>query len=106
MPFAVIDGIRTHYQVTGSGTPLLLQAPGGFDASISKWRTAGVWKDLQPLEALTGGFQVIAYDRREIGESGGRIEPFAWESYARHARALLDYLGIDSALTLGGCMGC
>ena len=34
MSFATIDGIRIHYEVAGSGPPLLMLAPGGFDAAI------------------------------------------------------------------------
>ena len=106
MPFATIDGISTHYEVGGSGPPLLMLAPGGFDASLSRWRISGVWKELQPLDTLKRDFQVIAYDRRESGDSGGRLEAFNWGIYVRHAVALLDHLGINDAHILGGCMGC
>jgi hypothetical protein len=27
-----IDGIETHYELRGEGPPLLMYAPGGFDA--------------------------------------------------------------------------
>jgi pimeloyl-ACP methyl ester carboxylesterase len=104
--FAEIDGIRTQYEVVGKGIPLLMLAPAGFDASMSRWRLTGAWKAVQPLDTLAGEFQMITYDRREAGESGGRIEPLTWENYARHAKALLDHLGIESAVVLGGCMGC
>lgn len=103
--FATIDGIRTQFEVHGQGMPLLMMAPSAFDASISRWRVIGVWKEMQPLETLTDRFQVIAYDRREAGASGGRIEPLTWEAYARHAKGMLDHLGIKQALVLGGCMG-
>lgn len=106
MPFAQIDGIKTRYEVNGEGPPLLMLAPAGFDASMSRWRLNGVWKDLQPLDALAGKLRLIAYDRRESGESGGRIEPLTWVAYARHAVALLDHLDIKDAFLLGGCMGC
>lgn len=105
MAFAVIDGIRTQYEVAGEGPPLLMLAPAGFDASISRWRLNGVWKEMQPLDALRKDFTMIACDRREAGESGGRIEPLTWDCYARHAIALLDHLKIDHAFILGGCMG-
>jgi pimeloyl-ACP methyl ester carboxylesterase len=105
MPFATIDGIKTNYQVTGSGTPLLMLAPGGFDSSIMRWSASGAWKELLPLNALADQFQVIAYDRREAGDSGGRIEPLTWELYVKQATGLLDHLGVDSAYMLGGCMG-
>ena len=41
MPYATLDGIKTNYQVTGSGTPLLMLAPGGFDSSIMRWSASG-----------------------------------------------------------------
>ena len=106
MPFANIEGIKIHYETMGSGPPLLMLAPGGFDASMERWRLNGVWKDLQPLDTLTRDFKLIAYDRRELGESGGRVEPLTGELYAREAVALLDQLAIDKAFLLGGCIGC
>jgi len=46
MPTASIDGIDVNYEVMGSGSPLLLFAPGGFDATIEKWREASAWKEM------------------------------------------------------------
>jgi hypothetical protein len=40
MPVETVDGLEIHYEIKGSGTPLLLFAPGGFDATIDKWREA------------------------------------------------------------------
>jgi hypothetical protein len=34
MPTAIIDGIATRYEVIGSGLPLLMYAPGGFNAVV------------------------------------------------------------------------
>ena len=106
MSTATIDGLEVRYEVFGSGAPLLLLAPGGFDATIEKWRAASAWTGIDALDALATRFQVIAYDRRESGQSGGRVERLSWHSYARQGKALLDYLKIESALVLGGCMGC
>jgi len=106
MSTATIDGLEVRYQVFGSGAPLLLFAPGGFDATIEKWRAASAWTGIDALDALAIQFQVIAYDRRESGQSGGRVEHLSWRTYARQAKALLDQLKIESALVLGGCMGC
>ena len=36
MPTAVIDGIATRYEVEGSGPPLLMFSPGGFNAVLLK----------------------------------------------------------------------
>jgi len=43
MPVVEIDGIQTKYEVFGAGPPLLMMAAGGFDSTIEKWSTAGVW---------------------------------------------------------------
>jgi pimeloyl-ACP methyl ester carboxylesterase len=106
MPTAVIDGLEVYYEIQGSGSPLLMFAPGGFDATIDKWVVASAWKDINALEVLAQEHRVIVYDRRESGKSGGRVERLGWASYTQQAKALLEYLNIDSAHVLGGCMGC
>lgn len=106
MPSAVLDGIATRYEVLGEGPPLLMYAPGGFDATIEKWRGAGVYERIALLEHLPKKYRCIAFDRRECGRSGGRVEPITWRHYADHGRALLAHLGIERAHLIGGCMGC
>jgi pimeloyl-ACP methyl ester carboxylesterase len=106
MPFAEIEGIKTRYEVRGDGPPLLLLAPVGFDDSISRRWADRVWRGFRPLDALAADFRLIVYDRRETGGSGGRIEPLTWPLFARHATGLLDHLGIQDAVVLGGCIGC
>lgn len=106
MPKATIDGIDTYYETLGTGTPILMCAPGGFDATIDKWRTASAWTGMDALAALAAEHMLILYDRRECGQSGGRLERLSWASYTRHAKALLDHLKISSAWIMGGCMGC
>ena len=106
MPTAVIDGIATHYEVTGNGPPLLLFAPGGFDATLDKWRTLGIYARTRPLEHLAQRYTCIAFDRRECGRSGGRVEALTWAHYVAQGKGLLDHLGIGRAHLMGGCMGC
>ncbi len=48
----------------------------------------------------------IVFDRRECGQSGGRVEPIAWGHFAAQGKGLLDHLGIERAYLMGGCMGC
>lgn len=106
MPNAMIDGIDTYYETLGAGAPILMCAPGGFDATIDKWRTASAWTGIDALAAVAAEHTLILYDRRECGRSGGRLERLSWASYTRHAKALLDHLKISSAWIMGGCMGC
>lgn len=105
MPTSTLDGISTRYEILGSGPPLLMYSPGGFDATVEKWRTQGIYKDIKFLDHLPEYFTCITFDRRECGQSGGRVEPVGWSDYARHGAALLDQLSIDKAHLMGGCMG-
>jgi pimeloyl-ACP methyl ester carboxylesterase len=106
MPTAVVDGISTRYEVTGDGPPLLLFSPGGFDSSLEAWRTVGIYKRLNLLEHLSRRYTCITFDRRESGQSGGRVERIAWDSYVRQGLGLLDHLAVDKAHLMGGCVGC
>jgi pimeloyl-ACP methyl ester carboxylesterase len=103
---AVIDGIATRYDVIGRGPPLLMYAPGGFDATIEKWSTQGVYARVQPLKYLSKHFTCIVFDRREAGQSGGRVERVTWSHYVSQGWWLLHHLGFDKAHLIGGCMGC
>src|SRR5881392_3340688 len=102
---ALIDGLRTRYEAIGDGPPLLMYAPGGFDATIEKWRTQGVYARIKLLEHLPKKYRCIVFDRRECGQSGGRVEAVNWADYAKQGKALLEHLKIDRAHLMGGCMG-
>ena len=106
MPTETIDGLAVYYETRGSGAPLLMLAPGGFDATVEKWSTASAWKGSEVLNALSAQFTVIAYDRRESGGSDGRVERLSWGLFAEQGKGLLEHLGIERAFVLGGCMGC
>jgi pimeloyl-ACP methyl ester carboxylesterase len=106
MPTAVCDGILTRYEVIGDGPPLLMFSPGGFNATIENWKTFSIYQRLHFLDHLPSRFTCIAFDKRESGKSGGRIEPIGWADYARQGVALLDELAIDRAHFMGGCIGC
>jgi pimeloyl-ACP methyl ester carboxylesterase len=101
-----IDGIRTRYEVVGDGPPLLLFSPGGFNATLDNWTSFGIYERLRLLDTLSRHFSCIAFDRRESGRSGGRVELLTWPHYAAQAAGLLDHLGIERAHLLGGCIGC
>ena len=61
MPFATNNGLRIHYQIEGSGPPLVLQH--GFTGSINGWRRYGY------VEALAGDYRVVLVDARGHGQS-------------------------------------
>ena len=106
MATADIDGIDTYYETVGDGPPLLMFAPGGFDARVEKWSDLGVYKRIRLLDHLPKHFTCILFDRRENGRSGGRVERIGWQHFAAQGAGLLGHLGIDRAHLMGGCMGC
>lgn len=105
MPTAICDGISTRYEVTGSGPPMLMYAPGGFDATLDKWSVLPSYARINVFAHLKQRYTCITFDRRECGASGGRVELYGWSDYAKQGAALLDRLGIEQAHVAGGCMG-
>lgn len=106
MPVVEVGGIRTRYEMVGDGPPILMFSPGGFDSSLDNWTTFGRYKQLGFVDALSQEYTCVVFDRRESGQSGGRLERLAWPKYIDQAIGLLDHLGLDAAHTMGGCVGC
>lgn len=106
MSSAEICGIRTRYVIEGSGPPLLMYSPGGFDARLENWTKFSIYQRLGLVEQLSQHYTCIRFDRRESGHSGGRIEPVRWADYVAQGVGLLDHLGVDRAFLMGGCVGC
>jgi pimeloyl-ACP methyl ester carboxylesterase len=106
MAVAVVDGITTRYEVAGSGPPLLMFSPGGFNATIENWSSFGIYARLDLPARLTAHYTCVTFDKRESGQSGGRVERITWGDYAAQGAGLLDRLGIERAHVMGGCIGC
>jgi pimeloyl-ACP methyl ester carboxylesterase len=95
--------VRLWYEVSGSGMPLLLIAPGGMKSAVPLWRNAP-WN---PMEAWSDmGFMLIAMDQRNAGRSSGPIHAaHGWHTFAEDQIALLDYLDVERFLVAGMCIG-
>jgi pimeloyl-ACP methyl ester carboxylesterase len=106
VPIIDIDGIATRYELVGSGPPLLMFSPGGFNATLDNWTALGIYRVVRPVEHLSQHYTCILFDRRESGRSGGRVERVTWADYVAQGKGLLDYLGIERAHVMGGCQGC
>jgi pimeloyl-ACP methyl ester carboxylesterase len=106
MPTVELDGIRTRYEAVGQGPALLMLSPGGFDSSLENWTSFGRYRELGFVDALSPHYTCIVFDRRESGQSGGRLERLSWQKYVDQAIALLDHLGVEETHTMGGCVGC
>src|SRR4051812_22537344 len=85
---ALIDGLRTRYEVLGDGPPILMYAPGGFDATIEKWSTQGVYARVKLLEHLPKKYKCIVFDRREWGQKGVRRQPLTLAESSRQGKPL------------------
>lgn len=82
-----------------------MYSPGGFDGTLDKWRTQGVYARIRLLDHLPKKYRCIVFDRRETGQSGGRVEVLTWQRYVAQGRGLLEHLGIRRAHLMGACMG-
>ena len=91
--FANVNGTRIHYEIAGSGAPVVLIHGLCLDLRM--------WDDQVP--ALTERYRVVRYDVRGFGKSDqpGR----ATFRHADDLRALLDDLGIGAAHVVGLSMG-
>jgi pimeloyl-ACP methyl ester carboxylesterase len=106
MPTATVDGIPTRYELSGDGPPLLMFSPGGFDSKLENWTEHGLYPRIELMARLRERFTCIAFDRRESGRSGGRLERIRWDDWVAQAAGLLDHLGIERAHLIGACVGC
>ena len=103
MPRARIGDITIHYEVEGSGPPLLMHH--GLTGSGERWRDTGY------VAALRDHFTLLLPDVRGHGRSSKPHDPAAYDRFARAADvlAVLDAEGIDRAFywghSLGGLVG-
>ena len=111
MPVFTRPDAEIHYEVHGSGYPLLLFAPGGLRSELSYWRQSPSnpsapppW--MNPMADLAGRFTVIGMDQRNAGSSRGAVtETHGWHTYAGDHLALMDHLGHRRFHVMGGCIG-
>ena len=111
MPIFKRPEAEIHYEVHGSGHPLLLFAPGGLKSQLEYWRRSPSnpsapppW--MNPMADLAAHFTVIGMDQRNAGQSKGSVRStHGWHTYASDHLALMDHLGHRRFHTMGGCIG-
>jgi pimeloyl-ACP methyl ester carboxylesterase len=103
MPSADASGVPIHYDLAGSGPPLVLLQ--GWVGDSTTWRHAGY------VDALAGQFTLVLVDGRGRGRSGKPHDPtlYTTDHLAADVLAVLDDLGVDRAgfwgQSLGGRVG-
>ena len=89
--YATVNGVRTYYEVHGSG-PVLLLLHGG----------TGTVEDLRPLlEAARGRYQVIAPERMGHGRTAASDRHFSYAGMAIDTLELLRQLHVTRARVVG-----
>ncbi|WP_406729541.1 alpha/beta fold hydrolase [Streptomyces sp. GD-15H] len=96
MAITSVNGIQVGYEDEGSGEPVLLIHGHPFDRTL--WEPQLV-KFAGPL------YRLIVPDLRGFGETTVVPGKTHWEEYARDLAALLDHLGVGSAVVGGISMG-
>ncbi len=96
------DGARIRYEVSGTGHPLLLIAPGGVSSTVEFWQRSTI----NPRELFADEFMVIAMDQRHAGQSHAPLRPFSYDECNADQLAVLDAVGVEKAHVYGGCIGC
>jgi pimeloyl-ACP methyl ester carboxylesterase len=103
MSFYEKGPVRIHYEVSGSGVPLLLIPGGGLNSTISALATP-----FNAIDEFKSEYRCIAADLRNAngGQSSGPLEiNRPWDSYTDDHIGLMDHLGINKFMVMGFCIG-
>src|SRR5258707_9945139 len=97
MPKINRDGVEIHYEVHGSGPPLLLTH--GYSSTSAMWQGQ--------IEALSKRHRLVLWDMRGHGQSDYPADPRAYSEALTVAdmAALLDEVGATSAIVGGLSLG-
>ena len=100
MPFLVApDGTRLHYEIEGSGPPLLLHLGAGGDSEL--WRAAGY------VDPLARAHTCVLFDHRGHGRSDhpATVAANHIDRYADDVAALVAHLGLPRVSYFGWSAG-
>ena len=111
MPFHEDGPVRTWYEETGSGFPLMVLPGGGLNAaigSLTETKAGSPTSPFNPMVEFSDEYRCIALDLRNstYGRSTGPLDiERNWDAYTDDQLALMDHLGIDRFMVLGFCVG-
>lgn len=108
MPLTNIDGVQTHYEVSGSeGLPVLFIHGGFGGAQSTIVRNPDEPAPRSGIHAAvpSEGIRLITYDRRCAGLSEYVLDWYSLTDIATDARKLLRHLEIERSVVVGSSMG-
>jgi pimeloyl-ACP methyl ester carboxylesterase len=96
MPYAQVEDLSIHYEIGGTGEPLLLLH--GMSNNSQSWR--------EQMQELKDHYTVIAWDAPGYGKSSDPAEEFrSFKEFARILEGLLEQLNLEKIYLLGHSMG-
>jgi pimeloyl-ACP methyl ester carboxylesterase len=96
MPMVETNGVETYYERHGEGHPLVCIHADGWDHR--QWQPQ--------VETLAEEFEVIIYDVRGYGQTGGSTQDeVSYATFSEDLTALLDALDLDQPVLVGLSMG-
>ena len=99
--FVTTNGVRTHFEVRGSGTAVLLIHGGHGDMVTTGVPAPPALPIIFPEDEI----RLITYDRRCFGASEYILQEYTLEDLVADARALLDHLDVERAIVIGDSGG-
>jgi pimeloyl-ACP methyl ester carboxylesterase len=95
VPHIQTSRLKTYYEISGEGTPLVLIRGLGSTCEGSS----------ELVEKLSTHFRVLSFDNRCVGLTDQPQEPFTVRDMADDTAALMDALEVESAHVLGISLG-
>ena len=95
MPVLALPDVTMHYEIEGSGPPLMLIAGTASDSAS--------WGPL--VEPLAQCFTLIRPDNRSTGRTSPVDAPLSLDLWAEDALALIDHLGLGAVAVVGHSLG-
>jgi pimeloyl-ACP methyl ester carboxylesterase len=97
MPYLDLDGLRTHYQQTGSGPDVVLIH--AFTSNLAIWMLTGI------VETLSADYRVTSYDFRGHGMTAAPANGYTSELLATDFQRLHTELALEPAFIVGHSYG-